>query len=52
MFGRKVTKQDDGSKVVDTKRKTTTKHANGELTIQHKKSGRTERWVFTSEDDA
>lgn len=51
MVWRKVTKRDDGTKVVETKRTTKTKYPNGELDIHHKKSGRTEQWRFTTEED-
>ena len=51
MLGRKVTKLQDGTKVVETKRTTKTKYPNGEMDVHHKKSGRTDQWRFTKGDD-
>jgi hypothetical protein len=51
MFERKVTKNPDGTKVVETKNTVKTKYPNGDFDIRDKKRGTTDRWRLTSEDD-
>jgi hypothetical protein len=51
MFDRKVTKHEDGTKVVETKRKVRTKYPNGEMDVHDKRRGTTDRWRFSTEGD-